>query len=66
MGYNISSTFTLRILPLANNAAPSSPYPWGPVMFEVLPTFNSSGVALGLTNVEAVHTLVATLVASAT
>ena len=65
MGYNASSTFSLYVLPLALNAAPGSLFPWGPVMFEVVPVFNSSGVALGLEAVEAVHTLIVNLVATA-
>jgi hypothetical protein len=63
-GYNASSTFTLRVLPLAKNAPEGSPFPWGPVMFEVPPVFNSSGIALGLSGVEAVHTWRAVLVAT--
>jgi hypothetical protein len=63
-GFNASSAFTLRVLPLAKNAAPGEPFPWGPVGFEVPPAFNSSGVALGLLRVEAVHTWKTTLVAT--
>jgi beta-galactosidase len=63
-GFNASSTFTLRVLPLAKNAAPGAPFPWGPVGFEVPPAFNSTGVALGLLSVEAVHTWRTTLVVS--
>ncbi len=63
-GGSASDAFTLRVLPLAKNA-PGPDFPWGPVMFEVLPNFNASGVAVGLDGVEAVHTYEADLVLGA-
>jgi len=64
-GMNASDSFTLRILPLAKNAAAGSPFPWGPVLFQQPPAFNASGVAIGLRSVEAVHVVKLTLIAQA-
>jgi hypothetical protein len=59
----LGSEFTLRILPLALNAQPPNPtFPWGNIMFERVPDFNTTtGVAVGLVSIEAVHTYTATL-----
>ena len=59
-GFSAADTFTLRLLPLAKNVA-SERFPWGPVMFEALPAFNASGVAVGLESITAVHTYTAQL-----
>lgn len=61
-GYSGGSTFfTLRILPLAKNQ-PSATFPWGDVLFQKLPEFNSSGVSLSLDAVTVVQTFIATFV----